>query len=29
VRLPFCGLKAEESREGIRRLAGAVAHCTR
>ena len=29
VRLPFCGLKAEESQEGIRRLARAVAHCTR
>ena len=29
VRLPFCGMKAEESREGIRRLARAVAHCTR
>ena len=29
VRLPFCGLKAEESQEGIRRLARAVAHCSR
>jgi DNA-binding transcriptional MocR family regulator len=29
VRLPFCGMKAEESREGIRRLAAAVARCTR
>jgi len=28
VRLPFCGMQAEESREGIRRLARAVAHCT-
>jgi 2-aminoadipate transaminase len=29
VRLPFCGMKAEESQEGIRRLARAAAHCTR
>jgi 2-aminoadipate transaminase len=29
VRLPFCGLTAAESREGIRRLAHAVEHCTR
>jgi 2-aminoadipate transaminase len=29
VRLPFCGVKAEESQEGSRRLARAVEHCTR
>jgi 2-aminoadipate transaminase len=29
VRLPFCGLKTDQSREGIRRLARAIMHCTR